>query len=448
MGISKDRIRNVFLFTLVILSFILSYRLWTAGRNIGEEETATGTTRSSISYMSHNTSETFRPASIALHGQTAPETVLVGKTYPLMNLLDERFSLPNLDQVNDTQVISNENYYYMLQSGQWLEFIFDEGIPLGLLSPKFDSLSQDLANRFFDRIAINLNERDTVYFYSMDSNVLYDVTTLDETELDLDVFANSENINYISTIPVFLENKFIYLPTSRVTIPYKSYITDQLPNSIYISNFFPDTSLVDVRTTEDVTRYIDLMKEVSINQNTYTLEYLRQILDVGQLSPTNRFLRSFEQIERFENWSDTLILSSYDEDSHMVSFRREVDGIPVFSKQDYESVSEVKLVESGVTHLKIPIRFISTPISIPTQEDETTSKELISGTEVMQLINSTLTDETRATIENIKIGYTWQESEEDSQVVNFEPDWYILHNRTWSLLDNFLELHRGAAYGL
>lgn len=448
MGINRDQIRNIVLVTLVVLSFILSYYIWTAGRNMAEEETATGTVRSNISYTTHNVSETFRPTSIALHGQTSRGTVLAGKTYPLLDLLEERFSVQDLEQINSTQIISNESYYYILQDGEWLEFIYDEGIPLGLVSQKFDNLPQELATQFFDRITINLNNRQTVYFYSMEQEVLFEASTIDEIELELEQFSDSEAINYSSAIPVFLENKSIYLPSSPTTIPYKSYVIDQLPNATYISNFFLDTSLVDVRTTEDVTRYIDLTKEVSINQNTYTLQYLRQNLDAGQLTPTNRFLRSFEQIERFENWSETLILADYDENTHMISFRREVDGIPVFSKQDYESVSEVNLVESGLTHMKLPIRFINTPISIPTQEDELTSKELISGTEVMQLINTTLTAEERTHIDDIKIGYTWQESEEDSQVVNFEPNWYVLNNGSWSLLDNFLELHRGQAYGL
>jgi regulatory protein YycH of two-component signal transduction system YycFG len=448
MGISQDKLRNAFLGLMVILSFILSYYLWTVGRNIGEEEAVSGTTFSNISLTTHTVSETFRPSSIALHGTSEPGSIRIGPTYPLIDRFEERSEMQNLNEIEETVIVSNANYFYTLQNGEWIEFIYDEPIPLGVLSPKFDALSQELANQFIDRIVIDSDNRDIIYFYNMETETIYNVSTLNSNEIELDAFFDTETIDYHPAQPVFLENSIIYLPNAPVNVPYRSYVIDQLSDPVYVSNFFPDTSQVEVRTTGNITRYIDLTKEVSINRNTHTLMFLRQIADSGQLSPTSRFLRSFEQIERFENWSDTLALSSYNEETGVVSFRREVDGIPVFDKQEHETISEVNLVESGVTHLKIPTRFISTPISIPGNEDESLTEELISGTEVIQLINSTVTTEEFDTIENIKIGYTWHESDEDNQVVNFQPDWYVLQNGNWQTLEDFLELHRGEAYGL
>src|SRR5699024_10013773 len=139
----------------------------------------------------------------------------------------------------------------------------------------------------------------------------------------------------------------------------------------YIESFFPDTSLVDRRSNSEVTRYIDLTKEVTFDKKANTLSYLRKISETSELETTTRFTRSFEQVNHFENWSDTFKFSDYDREEQIVYFQREIDGYPVFSSGGNETISEVGVVDSGVTHLKLPLRFIVTPITIqgaPTDE--------------------------------------------------------------------------------
>ena len=103
---------------------------------------------------------------------------------------------------------------------------------------------------------------------------------------------------------------------------------------------------------------------MTINQQNHTLVFLRQIERSGDLRPAERFIKSFEQVNRFENWTGSFSITDYDVKNEIVSFRREIDGLPVFGPSDNETVSEVGLVESGVTHLKLPLRYINTPITM------------------------------------------------------------------------------------
>lgn len=445
MGLDKDKIRNITLAILVLLSFFLSFNLWTAGRNIGEEQNPSSqSVRSNIATIEHLESEAFRPTMIALHGIDNQNPLIVANTFPLRNLLNNRFSSENLSRIETYEELDKQEYLETMKTDQWMEFIFREELPLGLLSQKFEDFSQENADYFFDRILINIENPNFIYFYHTDTDAFYSASVAENESLNIEPFLNTENLNYKSAETRIFGNNIVYLTQEPVDIPYRSYVIDRLPNSLYTSNFYPDPSLVDTRSSGSTTRYIDLTREVTINQQNHTLVFLRQIEDSGELRPTDRFMRSFEQVNRFENWTGTFSLTDYDREDETISFRREIDGLPVFSTSDNETVSEVGLVESGVTHLKLPLRFINTPITMDGSPDE----ELLSGVEVINQLSEQLPAERYEKIENLTVGYTWEESEEASQVIYFIPNWYILFDGVWTEFEALLELHGEVAYGL
>lgn len=445
MGVKSDKLRNFFLAFLVLLSFLLSYYLWTAGRGMGEEEMTSGQTgQASVSITTHTQSDTFRPTIVALHGMDSQSQIQIGRTYPLRNLLRDTFEAQNLNQIEDSTTRGYEAYINGMEQGRWLEFIYPEEQPLGLIDQKFEETSQEMSQTFYDRISINIDNPTSVYFYHTDTETMHVASTLEDEELAIEPFLNEENITYQGAFPVFLSNKIVYLPNNPVNIPYRRYVIDRLPNSVYVNNFFPDTSLMDRRSTANITRFIDLTKEVSINENTHTLTYLRQISDTGEVDPATRYERSFDQVNRFENWSDTFVVSAYDSVEEIVEFQREIEGYPVFSLNGHETVSEVSLVETGVTHLKLPLRYINTPITI----QGAPVKELISGEELLNRLEEGTPGNIYNEIDDIAIGYSWDQSEEETEVVDFNPDWFILTDDNWMNLEDYLELHGGTAYGL
>lgn len=444
MGVKKNRVINGVLGLLIILSFYLSFSLWTTGRNIGEEESENGRGSSiCVSLTSHDKEDVFRPQYLALHDLEAEEPLLVTRSYEIRDFLKESQEKANLSEIEQVGSLTGEEYLEQLQSGQWLEFIYPEEIPFGTVSQKFIDMSSDKAQLFFDRVILDLANTGIVYFYHSASESFYNSVRVIDEEVNLDSLIDNDELTYFPAEPIFLSNQLRYLPTDSLEIYYRTYVIHQLPNSSYISNFFPDTSLVDVRSNNGTTRYIDLTKEVTMNETNHTLTYLRQIYTADQMSPEDRYTRSFQQINQFENWADTFILSAYNRENQKLSFRREIEGIPVFSNNDDESISEVSLVEEGVTHLKIPLRYANTPINIKGSPRKT----LISGVEMIEELREVLTEQEFKLIENIDVGYSWEESTEESQVINFNPNWYILYNNRWVALSSLVETSKETVYG-
>lgn len=447
MGLTRDRLRNLLLVFLVLLSFFLSYKLWTAGRSLGEESTSGQITRINPSIENHRASDVFGPSKLALHNVEGPDTLRMSHTEKLKDLWAVEFNNENLEQVVWTESMNYEEYANFLQSSSWLELVYAEELPIGILEQKFSELSRETANEFYNRVLVNIDNQDFIYFYNTGTERLYAISVTEEAEPDLEPYLNSENLDYVEATMIILENNIVYLPSEPLSIPYKSYVVDQLANSVYINSFFPDTSLVSVRSSGSLTRYIDLTKEVSINDNTDTLNYLRQISNVGELDPATRYIRSFEQVNRFENWGDTFILSDYNRLDQSLTFRREIDGFPVFSPFDYDSASKISIVESGVTQLKLPLRFIQTPIDIPDSNEGGSAKELIAGPDLVEELQNNVSAEIFAQIENVTIGYRWIQSEENNQVVDFTPEWHVLYDGTWMTYLEFLKMHEGVTYG-
>lgn len=91
MGINREHLRNGTLTVLVILSFFLSYRLWTAGRTLNDESLSSQMTRTAASTVNHYQADAFRPVEVVLHGSDNEDIVLTSHTYPMRNLMNQTF---------------------------------------------------------------------------------------------------------------------------------------------------------------------------------------------------------------------------------------------------------------------------------------------------------------------------------------------------------------------
>lgn len=448
MGVNKNvkrtTITNVILTLLVLSSIILSFSLWTTGRNLGEEVSDTSqASPTRVSVMTHSIEEVFRPKMIALHSIVESQQLVIASSYELSDFLKETMEDSNLSKIEKIRSLTKEEYLEKVQKGPWIELVYPEALPFGMISSNFSGLSKETADLFFDRILFDQYDSSKISFYHMASESFYTTKLIDDKKVNMDLLL-AEEVSRQPAEAVFLKDNIKYLPTESIDISYQSYIISQFPNTTYINNFFPDTSLVDVRSTNNYTRYIDLTKEVTINENNHTLTYLSQVYTSGEMSPEDRYKKSFQQINQFENWSSSIMFSSFDKEKNILSFRREIQGLPVFSKNEHESLSEVSLVEDGVTHMKLPLRFINTPINIKGAPKKT----LISGIEMMEELREKITDEEFQLIEDFSVGYSWLESSEDSQVINFDPDWYVFYKDRWLTSSSLIDLHKETVYGL
>ena len=86
----------------------------------------------------------------------------------------------------------------------------------------------------------------------------------------------------------------------------------------------------------------------------------------------------------------------------------------------------------------MPTVVAQTPIS-----DQETKKVLHSMDELTALLTSS--GHSLDDVDDIKVGYTWNYSDESNQVVTLEPSWYIKVNGNWMSIQTLISVSKGGA---
>jgi len=438
---TKNRVQSIILAVLILLSFFLSYNLWSAGEGQPTTENGETSNQAPASLTDRSMFEVYAPHKIAVHG----DNLMLTKQTEILAPLDTVFENAVFNEVENVVSVDRDTYFQTmnLNSDNWFEMVYSDLIPIGLMEDRFDDLPSDLVNTGINRIAINLNRPNQIVMYDSINQMLYEINvdSIDLTELT--DYLNNSDPQFIEGYAQNINNNIVYLPSDRTEVDYRNYVVERLPNSLYVGQFFPDTSNVDVRVDENETRYIDIMREVRVNSNNHVLTYTRQLSDLNEMNTSTRFNESYTHLNNLENWTDAVHYDRYNSGNKTMIYRRYLDGIPIFSENSFEVTSEVRVLENGLSHLRLPLRVIQTPISL----DGPSTKELRSGVEVVEIIES-LEDETILNIDDLAVGLGWNESEESSQVIHFEPNWYVRQGENWQSLQSFVEERGGTLNGL
>src|SRR5699024_7929886 len=147
-----------------------------------------------------------------------------------------RLEIKNFYRIENTKEVSHEDYLEVLANGRWVEFIFKEPHPFGIIAYKFQDLSKNMKNEYFNRMIVNIDSKKEIYFYNTESRNYYTTTILDDKNVDVGPFLNLSNLQYTKVHPNQLTNDILYLSEEEQDIPNKSYIIDQLSDSKYINS--------------------------------------------------------------------------------------------------------------------------------------------------------------------------------------------------------------------
>lgn len=434
-----SRIKHILLGFLIGLSLFLSFQLWTAGGQFREPSQRRSTTVTT-SLAERTMTEVFSPNQMIWHRNTLGRT-LEGNVFQMKDWVNTQFTKMSFGEVSNPERMSREEYQESISTENWIEFIFDAPLPFGLFDDAIDNLPRDYQNRTFTHFYINTDNPQRLGMYDYNNEISYTINGSEFTQETLHELLYSPN-NEFSEVSLFkVKDGLIYLPTEEVEVPYHDYLVERLPNNLYINHFFADRSEVIPRRTGNAMRFIDLTTEVRVNDATNTLTYLRQRTDLSQMSFSERLLSSYQEMQAVENWTETIRYHDYLQESKQVLFQRYIQGLPVFSYQQLESTIGVTVVESGLTNLQMPLRIVQTPITITGSNIKT----LPSGGDIVDMLEQT--DLGIEVIEDIRVGLSWIESEEDNRVIHFEPNWYVQTEGVWYEVNRYIQLQEATING-
>ncbi|MGB6179005.1 YycH family regulatory protein [Carnobacterium sp.] len=408
------------LIVLILLSLVLMWAIWTGPNQYDVQPRNEQKALSSVT-VKRQFARVFGPSQIVLHESGKARMTLKKDVLIASNKI---FSEIELDELAEPINFSSEDYYKELnQSDNKIEWLYSKGIPFDVLDNLFTNLSDEYREKTFDRIYLSETNPSTIFFYDTTEKLLYTskIENIDQKQLVSTVHKKGIPYQFVEIKEV--GDNYIYLPIGEIELSCLTYMVEKQPNSLFIERLFDDTSEVREKRSEKSVQYIDFISEMRINEETNILNYYRNRSSSDLMPLTKTLLVSFKELMLYENWSDDIHFFDYNEQNNEVTYRRYIEGFPVFSSIGYGATS-LTVVEEGMSRLQVPMVIAQTPIS-----DQENKKTLVSGEELLREL--TEKNYSMETIDDIKIGYTWTNNPESDRVINLEPNWYIYTEGNW-----------------
>lgn len=433
MGMKWKYTRIITLFALIILSLFLSWRMWTAGGGLGESQSPPRVATPSLTFERSKT-HVFGPTQIVVHEHQGKRA---STNLQMLSQIQKGMSQWEITAIEEPIQISKQAYQDMMERIVGVELVFEGQTPFGLFEKSFNRMPREYEDRTFNRAFIPLNNPEKLYFYDSVTHMFFDTSVEKITKEDIDGLAYNEEAEYKAVEAVQLKNQHIYLPTETSQVSYQDYLIERLPNSLFVNFFFTDTSNVDVRRTENATRYLDYVSELRINEKNNLLTYRKQQSTNRTIGLGERLNRAFNELTQVEKWTEEIHYHNYNPDTKTITFRRYLGGLPVFGYFDYGEV-QIRSGEDSLTYLRLPLEVVQTPIA---QVEEDPSVTLPSGPQIIAQLEAE--GVSLLEVENIRLGLSWERSEESNQVVRFSPNWYVLEKGKWFELSRYVTRQGG-----
>lgn len=421
----NNKIRTVVLTLLILLSFFLSGQIIYTDESEEVEEAITQTTAPQPINFDREITSVFGPSQVILREEGRALSLNPDDIFSIFNDAESELSYSTLSPVEEFDIRE-----LLLQNS--ITLFFKEKIPFGVYSSTFEDFPEEYEEESFDMVYVPIDDSNRVFFINVEDNTAYLSQLVDVSSHYLAYVLKDENIQTREEQLFYLTGRPFYLPAEEVHVPHRDFLVEQLPNSFFVDILFEDTYSVEVRHFEDTVRYTDYYSELYINEVTNNLNYNRQSTSSPETSMSSILERSYRTLLQVENWLQPVRFENYNGEEGIASFRRYVQGYPVMGANG-EGRIEIGVYNNTLYHLALSLNVAQTPIDLQETPD---IKTLESGYQIIDVLENA--DVEASLINEIKIGLTWEYSEESDRVVHFIPEWYIDYDGEWYVLEDFI----------
>lgn len=432
----KEKIKTVTLSSLVIISLVLTYSLWSYQPAFEVIQNPNYVQDVSIG-AKQNYKDIVAPNQLVVHASNSHYiSTYQNNILPLYKAL-QKTDISNLK--NLTNDLSIESYQSMTKGNNKLELIFPTLVPTETLSKILKIDAKRFENVLFDRIILDLSQKketSIIYFVNETSHVIYE-GKIDNTYIrsSLDKIKNSYQ-HYTKGFKFKLDTgKVIYLPEGSTSLKTVEFLTSDISVDKLKDAIFIDPSNVRNETSESGETYTDGTRLMTISPLNRSVSFVNPTtVESGNQTPDVLVQRSTDFINGHGGWTDRYLLSSIKTDSNEVSFRLYINNLPVYKN----ATISTKWGKDDLQTFKRPLYKLG--IQVEKKENQI---ELMSGHEIIDIIrnNKSLN---KSLVKDITIGYeTIYNGDEANQsyynrAIQMKPVWIIHYGDTYKKIDEDL----------
>ncbi|OCA82203.1 hypothetical protein A8F94_20015 [Bacillus sp. FJAT-27225] len=417
-----ETIKSVVLTALMLLSFGLTWAIWTYQPNYDPlvsgkfvEEVKMGDKKEESSII--------KPDRILYH---------VGE--------DKHFGTNEVDRVINE--ISEWVYFdvqnYTEQAGNFkqaihgtgkVELVFPHEVPIEVFREVLNFEQKRIPSFKFDRVVIDMTslkkDRGRIYFANTANQQIY-ISYISSSYLakfDQEFYENAEQY------PAYFsynagEKRTIFIPEQETEMIQYKYLPMNLNSEEFKEALFKVPNLVLKSFVDGSEEYTNDSSKLNIYTDDNYLVFVNPTEDNGYISgAANLLQRSIDFINNHSGWTDPYRFASLDEGSQEVTFRMySMDGYPVFNSKGLSEITEV-WGKNEIIKFTRPTFSMELPL-------EFTKVVRPSGRDVIEFLHSRENFKPEL-LESLVLGYRMEREPQLKRLIVLEPAWFYLYNNSW-----------------
>lgn len=326
--------------------------------------------------------------------------------------------------ISKKEVLSQEVYEQLVLRDSYGQLLFDAPVTFGVMTRYFNDVPEEYKQETFSRIIYRHDDSKNVYFINDYTKQVFQAKT--DQDIQSELFKYYDDTKFHVVESYILKNKQIFIEVNNLSLEKQTYLMEQIPMSFYITQLFANPSELRNRSDGQSIIYNDNLSQLKMDRSTNVISYYQNRVDEEHLTPTVHLQQSFAQMKKLGGWKLGMSFSDFDSDRKIVEYMRYVGTYPILSNAK-EGLSQFIITASGIEKMRVSSLIAETPI--PSKNE---SIDLMSGKDLMdQILGKGIALDT---LEDIRLGYSWQLSRESNQIVEFVPNWFIKIDHKWKTL--------------
>lgn len=431
-GMYKSIVKGFTLFTLVLMSVVLTYKIWNFKPNLVNIESSI--TKSSTALSPKNLDN--------IHGAFLPYQVVSYTNNRIYGTTNKDILLEYINSLSNKKITAistkqlNMNYMPKGMKERFLILDFASDFPLSMyLSDILDSTFKGDVDETFNRLIVDS--------YSKDNLVLYAITD-HQTMVAIEMDASSNNFNeFVEHSEKSMESYTGIIANEQSTDEKTSIYVPEYPSETKRYSYLADTinvddinkavlgdknSIIERKDKKDSKTYNSNTGIVKVkNKATYKFNNLSEV-NHAKPRPLEHLISSFNFISEHGGFTDDYRYFDIKSSDNAISYQMFFKGYPVFHENH---LTEIDIVWGDKDVYEYKRGLYSTSVAVPSTKD---IAKLPSAEEVRYKLASNQ-EYHFDQVSNMMIGFNMVYSDQDTiqSTLSFEPEWYVKYNNEWRL---------------
>lgn len=428
--------KSIMLTVLVLLSFMLTWSIWTYQPKYEEMENTKYIKEISIGNRKVDTSAIIKPVQVFFH----KDNKHFGTTdsQEINNIVKDVRKWRISDLENISMDFSKQKFRQFVHQNGHIELVYPDDLTIDILKSIYQINEKNLHGLTFDRIIIDYQNRGKtgipIYFISYKSHKIYSAKSEGTQFAAIEEAYNKAKAKYPVYFPYEVsEERVIFLPKEQIKLNQYQYYVHLLDPDKFKDALFSDPSFVKKEVLPNQIEYTDGSRLMEVDLNNHILNYVNpQGNEESETVVNDLIQQSIDFVNDHGGWTDSYQFFSWDKFNEQTNFRLYLNGEPVFNQfgmaeiVQYWKNNDIYSYDRPLIKLQLSDRE-NKPTTLPT------GYEAIEKIESMPGYNPEF-------LEAVVVGYELiidrtKESVLRDRTVLFQPAWFYCYAGVWQKID-------------